>query len=30
MRARKAAEEKYSFDKIIPLYKNAIMKCDAG
>jgi colanic acid biosynthesis glycosyl transferase WcaI len=28
-RARKAAEEKYSFEKIIPLYRNAIMKCDA-
>lgn len=27
-RARKAAEEKYSFEKIIPLYRNAILKCD--
>jgi glycosyltransferase involved in cell wall biosynthesis len=27
-RARKAAKEKYSFEKIIPLYRNAIMKCN--
>ena len=29
IRARKAAEEKYSFEKIIPLYRKAMIKCDA-
>jgi hypothetical protein len=28
-RARKAAEAKYSFDKIIPIYRNVIMKHNA-
>ncbi len=27
--ARKAAEEKYSFEKIIPLYRNTMIPCDA-